>query len=78
MPAIYTVNGRAARSALEFSEEQGGQRKLSCRYPEHTKGPEAVLAVRTGWSEKILGTVGRSFAAIFGGGGSGLAIILLV
>lgn len=74
----YTVTGRTGRSVLEFSVPEGGLYELSCGYPENAKGPETVLAVGTGVSEKIMGTLGRGFAAIFGGGASGLAIILTV
>lgn len=78
MSTTYTANGRAGRSALEFTVEEGGTYELACGYPEDAKGPETVLAVGTGVGEKIMGTVGRGFVAIFGGGGAGLAVILTV
>jgi hypothetical protein len=78
MSTTYSVNSRAGRSVLEFDIPQEGKYELSCGYPEDTKGPETVLAVGSGVGERIMQTVGRSLVAIFGGGVTGLVIILLV
>jgi len=74
----YSFNGRAGNSVLEFDISQTGKYEFSCGYPEDRKGPETVVAVGTGVSEKILQTVGRSLLAMFGGCGTGLVIILVV
>lgn len=74
----YTFNGRAGRSVLEFDVPQPGSYEFSCGYPEGVKGPETVVAVGTGVSDRILQTLGRSLFALFGGGVTGLVIILIV
>lgn len=80
-PAIsttYNVGGRSGRSVLEFPVKVPGQCKLVCNYSQGTNGPQTVLAVGAGVSEKLTQTVLRSLISMFGGMGSGALVIGLI
>ena len=75
-PAIsttYSVGGGSGRSVLEFPAKVPGQCKLVCNYSQGTNGPQTVLAVGAGVSEKLAQTVLRSLISMFGGIGTGRA-----
>jgi len=74
----YSVGGRAGRSVLEFVTEEAGVYHIVCDYNEGSQGPQAVLAVGSGVTERVFSTVIKSLASLFGGGILGGAIIVTV
>jgi hypothetical protein len=76
MNTTYTVGGRKGRSVLEFVTEEAGVYRIACDYDEGSHGPQVVLAVGSGVTERILSTITKSLAWFFGGGILGVAIIV--
>jgi len=74
----YNVGQRSGHSVLEFVTQEAGVYHFACDYEEGKQGPQVVLAVGAGVAEGIFATIGRSFAAIFGGGILGAAILVTV
>jgi hypothetical protein len=78
MNTTYSVGGRDGRSVLEFVTEEAGVYHIACDYEEGIHGPQAVLAVGSGVTGRILSTVIKSLVSFFGGGILGVAIIARV
>jgi len=74
----YSVGGRDGRSVLEFTTEEAGVYHIACGYDEGSHGPQAVLAVGSGVTGRILSTIIKSLASFFGGGVLGASIIAAV
>ncbi len=74
----YNLEGRSGHSVLEFSIQQSGQYLFACGYEKNVKGPEVVVAVGSGVSERIFQTVIASLASLFGGFGGVVIVVLIV
>lgn len=74
----YNVNGRSGRSVLEFTPQASGAYRLTCDYEQGKQGPQAVLAIGAGFGRKLTTMLSKCFAAMFGGGILGAAIIIVV
>jgi hypothetical protein len=72
----YNVNGRSGRSILEFTPQTKGVYHITCGYGEQKEGPQAVLAIGSGFGEKIVSLLSRCFASMFGGGIVGAAFLI--
>ena len=64
--STYTLGGRAGRSIWVFSIDKPGNYQISAWYPEGQEGQEVVLAIGSGFTGKIVGTVFSSLAILFG------------
>ena len=64
--STYTLGGRAGRSLWAFSIDKPGNYQISAWYPEDQEGQEVVLAIGSGFTGKIVGTVFSSLAILFG------------
>jgi hypothetical protein len=64
--STYTLGGRAGRSLWVFSIDKPGNYQISAWYPEAQEGQEVVLAIGSGFTGKIVGTVFSSLAILFG------------
>jgi hypothetical protein len=78
MNTTYSVGGREGKSVLEFVTEEAGVYHIACDYEEGSHGPQAVLAVGSGMTERIFSIVTKGLASFFGGGILGGAIIATV
>lgn len=78
MNTTYSAGGRDGRSVLEFVAEEAGVYHIACDYQEGSQGPQAVLAVGSGVTGRILSMVIKSLLSFFGGGILGGAIIATV
>jgi hypothetical protein len=78
MSTSYDVNGRSGKSILQFRTMQGGSYQFSCEYANSSGGSEVVLAVGAGVGEKIISTIVKSLAALFGGIGLASIVFLAV
>jgi hypothetical protein len=72
----YNVNGRSGRSVLEFTPQTKGVYHITCGYDEQKEGPQAVLAIGSGFGRKIVSLLSRCFASMFGGGIIGAALLI--
>ena len=77
MSTSYSVGGRSGHSVLEFSIQQAGKYAVACDYGEGAKGPEVVVAVGSGVGETITRTIVGGLAALFGGVGAALAVVVV-
>ena len=72
----YNVNGRSGHSVLEFTPQAAGTYHLTCGYEEGQLGPKVVLAVGSGFGQKLVSTLIKCFAAMFGGGILGAVLLI--
>jgi hypothetical protein len=66
MSSTYAVGGRAGKSVLAFSIDQPGNYRFSAWYSEGQKGQEIVLAIGSGFTKKLTGTIFNGIAIFFG------------
>jgi len=78
MNTTYSVGGREGKSVLEFVTEEAGVYRIACDYHEGSHGPQTVLVVGSGVTERIFSIVIKALASFFGGGILGAAIIAMV
>jgi hypothetical protein len=74
----YSIGGREGRSVLEFVTEEAGLYHFACDYEKGRQGPQVVLAVGSGVTERIFSTVTKSLSSFFGGGILGGGIIATI
>jgi len=78
MNTAYSVGGRDGRAVLEFFTEEAGVYRVACSYGAGTDGPQVVVAVGSGVTERIFSIIMKSLASMFGGFLLGGAMVIAV
>ena len=72
------MDGRSGHAVLQFPIQEDGKYEFACDYGKNPKGPDVVVAVGSGVGEAISRDVIGGLAALFGGNGARLIIVLVV